>query len=151
MSKFETYAMRLWRIAIALLLFGVVALTISQVFARYVLNDSIVWAEEATRLLYVWMIMIAAIGSSHMRIGLIDDSERFKWFFSSISLIGALVALGLIGWGGWKLATLFSFDRYVTLDLSKSWYFAAAIVGAILWMIVMMWRYIARIRGVKIP
>ncbi|MEZ5592213.1 MAG: TRAP transporter small permease subunit [Gammaproteobacteria bacterium] len=29
----------------------------AQVFGRYVLDDSLVWSEELTRLLHVWMVM----------------------------------------------------------------------------------------------
>lgn len=132
--------MRLWRIAVGGLMLVVVLLTLSQVFARYVLNSSIIWAEEANRFLYVWVILLAAVGADHMRIGLIADQERFRKWLTPLALIAGILALGLVAWGGWTLRQTFVHDRYVTLGLSKGWYFLAAVVGGALWAIVLVWR-----------
>lgn len=140
MKRSETWAATLWRITAGGLLLAVVLITLAQVFARYVLNSSIVWSEELNRLLYVWAILVAAAGAEHMRIGLIADRPRL---FRPLAVVGAAAGLGalaLIAWGGFQLFNRFGLDRYTTLDLSKSWYFAAAIVGAGLWAVALVWR-----------
>ncbi|NIA72070.1 TRAP transporter small permease subunit [Pelagibius litoralis] len=119
---------------------AVVVLTVSQVFARYVLNSSIIWAEEANRLLYVWVILLAAVGADHMRIGLIADKPRLRPVLAQFGVIAGIAALGLVVWGGWTLNAVFSSDRYVTLGLSKSWYFSAALIAGVAWAIVLIWR-----------
>ncbi len=37
---------------------ALVAFTVASVFCRYVLNDSIVWSEELTRYLFVWIVFL---------------------------------------------------------------------------------------------
>ena len=55
-----------------------------QVFARYVLNDSPAWAEQAALLLMIWYVFIAAAAGIregfHIRIGVFADNlpARFK-------------------------------------------------------------------------
>ena len=140
MDRFQTLPTRLWRVATGGLMLAVTLITLAQVFSRYVLNSSLVWGEELTRLLYVWLLLLAAAGAQHMRIGLIADSPRFKKPFARFGAVCGALTLGLVIWGGWKLQAMFAFDRYTTLDLSKTWYFAAAIVGGALWSIAMLYR-----------
>lgn len=140
MDRIGTVATRLWRVVVGSLMLAVTAITLAQVFSRYVLNSSIVWSEELNRLLYVWLIMIAAAGADHMRIGLIADLPRYQFVLKRVAALGALAALGLLVWGGYKLQAMFAFDRYTTLDLSKTWYFAAAMAGGTLWAIAVLWR-----------
>ena len=39
----------------------IIVVQAAQVFCRYVLNDSLVWAEELSRYLFAWLIMIGAV------------------------------------------------------------------------------------------
>ena len=133
-------AVRVWRTVAGGLMLAVTLITLAQVFARYVLNDSIVWSEELNRLLYVWLILIGAVGADHMRIGLLADQPRLVRPLGVLAACAAIVALGLLAWGGWRLQTVFAFDRYTTLDLSKTWYFSAAVVAAVLWAGTDLWR-----------
>jgi len=148
MNRIETIVVRLWRITVGGLLLAVTALTVTQVVARYGFNSSLTWSEELNRLLYVWMILLAAAGADHMRIGLIADRPRFSVPFRWFGAIAAAAALVLLVWGGWRLQAMFAFDRYTTLDLSKSWYFAAAIAGGSLWLVASLF---AAARGKTVP
>ncbi|ORE91346.1 TRAP transporter small permease [Acuticoccus yangtzensis] len=136
----ETAATWLWRVAVAGLVAVITAITIAQVVARYGLNNSIVWAEELNRLLFVWLVVLGAAGADHMRIGLIADLPRFSRPLRVVAALGALGAIALLAWGAWKLSAMFAFDRYVTLDLSKWWYFAALMVGGAVWAVASVWR-----------
>ncbi|WP_299739919.1 TRAP transporter small permease subunit [uncultured Roseobacter sp.] len=140
MAGLVNLVVRLWRITVGGLMLAVVVLTVSQVFARYVLNSSIIWAEEANRLLYVWVILLAAIGADHMRIGLVADKPRLRPVLAQVGVIAGVAALGLVVWGGWTMNAVFGSDRYVTLGLSKAWYFWAAIAGGAAWAVVLLWR-----------
>ncbi|MBW4709744.1 TRAP transporter small permease subunit [Roseobacter sp. YSTF-M11] len=140
MTGLVTLVVRLWRIIVGGLMLAVVVLTVSQVFARYVLNSSIIWAEEANRLLYVWVILLAAAGADHMRIGLIADKPRLRPALARLGVIAGVAALGLVVWGGWTMHAVFGSDRYLTLGISKSWYFWAAILGGSFWAVVLVWR-----------
>ncbi|WP_162409154.1 TRAP transporter small permease [Acuticoccus sediminis] len=139
-QRIETAATWIWRVAVAGLLLSITAITIAQVVARYGLNNSIVWAEELNRLLFIWLIVLGAAGADHMRIGLIADLPGLSRPLRVVAALGALGAITLLAWGAWKLSAMFSFDRYVTLDLSKWWYFAALTVGGAVWAVAGVWR-----------
>lgn len=49
---------RLLDITAALLLLGVLAVTVAQVTARYLLGVPMPWGEELTRLLFVWLVVV---------------------------------------------------------------------------------------------
>lgn len=65
-----------WLASIGLLL--MTAIIVVQVFARYVLNDSPVWAEQAALLLMIWYVFIAAAAGVreefHIRIAVTAES-----------------------------------------------------------------------------
>ncbi len=65
-----------WFAGIGLLI--MTAIIALQVFARYVLNDSPAWAEQAALLLMIWYVFIAAAAGVregfHIRIGVFADS-----------------------------------------------------------------------------
>ena len=140
LDRVRTLAVCLWRIATGGLMLAVTAIALAQVFSRYILNASLIWAEELNRLLYVWLLLIAAAGTDHMRIGLIADKPAIARRLTLFGAICGALTLGFLMWGGWKLQAMFAFDRYVTLDLSKAWYFAAAILGGACWAAAMLWR-----------
>lgn len=125
--------------ASALLLLAVTCLGIWQVISRYVFNASLVWSEEAIRLLYVWLVLIAATTAPHMQITLFSDrltgraAQLLKAVQTLVMLALALALLLLLVQGAVALNGSFGSDRYVTLDLSKSWYWTGAIVGGLLW------------------
>lgn len=47
-------------IAVGLLVLGVVFCVVSNVFGRFVLNYSFVWAEELSRVLFIWLVLLGA-------------------------------------------------------------------------------------------
>lgn len=119
----------------ALLLLGVTLLGIAQVISRYVFNVSLVWSEEAIRLAYVWLVLIAASTAPHMKITLIEDRLHGTWALAlrALQTLVMLALLALLVWGALRLNASFGRDRYVTLGISKTWYWTGAIVGALLW------------------
>ncbi len=93
-----------WFAAIGLLI--MTAIIALQVFARYVLNDSPAWAEQAALLLMIWYVFIAAAAGVregfHIRIAVFADNLP-KPLRHPILLIAHLVvlvfgaAMGLFG------------------------------------------------------
>ncbi len=47
-------------IIVGLLVLGVVFCVVANVFGRFVLNYSYVWAEELSRLLFIWLVLLGA-------------------------------------------------------------------------------------------
>ena len=52
--------MALFRVVTGVLFVAIIVLTITQVFCRFVLDSPLVWSEELSRLLFVWMTMFGA-------------------------------------------------------------------------------------------
>lgn len=77
-----------------------------QVFARYVLNESPAWAEQAALLLMIWYVMLAAAAGVregfHIRIGLLENAlqPRGRRLIKTLSnTIVAVFGLAMIIWG----------------------------------------------------
>ncbi|ETA51170.1 TRAP transporter small permease [Ponticoccus alexandrii] len=133
--RIDSFLRRAINGASALLLAMVLCLGIAQVGSRYLLGSSIIWSEEAIRLIYIWMILVAAANADHMRITLLDTllGRRALVVLRALRTIVVLSMLALLVWGAWQLNTSFGRDRYVALGISKSWYWSAGIVGCLLW------------------
>lgn len=105
------------RVLIGAAIVGLVAITavISwQVFARYVLNNSPSWAEQAALLIMNWMVMAAAAAGVregfHIRIGAgADNAGRLAPAIRiAAHLVVAFVGAGFIVWGSDLVATTWS-------------------------------------------
>lgn len=119
----------------ALLLAAVVCLGVAQVAGRYLFASPIIWSEEAIRLLYVWMILIAAANADHMRITFIDSvaGPRVQFLLRAGRTLIVLALLAVLIQGAWRLNMSFGRDRYVALGIEKSWYWMAGVTGGLLW------------------
>lgn len=89
------------------LLFGaMVAVSLAQVFFRYVLNDSLTWSEELARYLFVWVSFLGAAIALHRKMHIAVDiltsivSERVRrimLWLTQIAVVGLLIVLILYG------------------------------------------------------
>lgn len=77
-----------------------------QVFARYVLDASPAWGEQAALLLMIWYVMLAAAAGVreqfHIRIAVFVETLPAGWQRSAIVLAHAVVAafgVALVFWG----------------------------------------------------
>lgn len=99
MTKFCNILRIIVKVLICILFVACVGVTFAGVFARYVLNNSIIWAEEFSRYTFNWVIMLAcalAVGSnSHMYIDVIYRiiPGRFHKIYQAI--VDALVLVFL--------------------------------------------------------
>ena len=124
----------------ALLLAAVTILGIAQVIARYVFNASLVWSEELIRLLYVWLVLVAATTAPHMRVGLVADAAT-GWLGAGLRVFRTLVVVALLVvliQGALTLNASLGSDRYVTLGITKSWYWSGTIVCGVLWIVTLL-------------
>lgn len=57
---------------VSIMLMLIVVITLLQVFYRYVMNDALVWSEELTKLVFIWMTYLGSVvaldRTRHMRI-----------------------------------------------------------------------------------
>jgi TRAP-type C4-dicarboxylate transport system permease small subunit len=129
--------MVLTALAVALLA-GYFALVLLQVFFRYVLNDSLFWAEELVRGAMLWGVMISiglvAAARAHIRIEVLElmlppAGRRFVVALTdALTVAFALVLL----WAGIEFVDRTWFQNSPLLDVPKSTVYMAIPVGAAL-------------------
>jgi C4-dicarboxylate transporter DctQ subunit len=122
--------------AAVVLLAAYFVMVLLQVVFRYVLNDSIFWAEEFVRASMVWGVMVAsalvAASRNHIRVEVLElmlppAGRRVVVFVANaLSLAFCLILL----WAGIELIDRTWFQRSPMLDIPKWWVYLAIPVGA---------------------
>lgn len=133
--------------AAAVLLVIVLALTCSQVVFRYVLGMSMPWTEELTRLLFVWLVLIAASRTSHMSIDLvaaaIPPGRVRRALEVGVTTVGILTLLVLIRYT-FGLLEIVAYDRFTALGISVEYLYWSVIVGGGFWIMMSLAELVAR-------
>ncbi len=150
------------------LMAGIVIIMGVQVFFRYVLNDSIIWAEEMSRYLLIWITFLF-LGIAYQRGELISLNlflqkvpRIVQLVLTILAFLAILGTLGVLTWYGFKFAevnsiqTLPAFDfiwSAITgtdeeLNFSSYWLYASVPVGAILLAIHLFLGVIVRVRRI---
>lgn len=129
---------------------AIVVIMIVQVFARYVLNASLIWAEELCRYILIWQTFLF-IGLAYQRgelvaVEIFTDmlSPFWRLVLKAIVTIPLLVFLGLMIVYGYSYASRFTHQTLPALDflwsslsgrdlgLSVRWVYISVAVGCLL-------------------
>lgn len=100
----------------------IVVVMIAQVWSRYVMGGSLIWAEELCRYLLMWqtflVLGLAYSKGEFVAIGFLPNllSERGKWLLKAISAIPIIGFLVLIAMFGADYASRFSNQTIPALD-----------------------------------
>lgn len=150
------------------MLAGIVIIMGVQVFFRYVLNDSIIWAEEMSRYLLIWITFLF-LGIAFQKGEMISLSIVLRLVPRPILLIltlfaygASLLMLSLLVWYGFQFAevnsiqTLPAFDFIwssiagagATLDVSSFWLYVSVPVGAAMLAVHILLHAIIRVRKI---
>lgn len=128
---------RLIDAAAAVLLIGMVSVSVIQVFLRYVLNSPLPWPEEMSRWAFLWLVMLGCVTvtrtGTHIRMSMfvhmLPKGARAYTDLMGIAL--SATTLALIGWLGFGLmgqTTAVSISGHI----SYRWLYLALPVGAVL-------------------
>ena len=137
MSRVFALLAQLPNVVAAVVLATITLLVVAQVIVRYVLGGSLAWSEELTRLLFVWMVLVAASRAQPMRIDqlVLALPKRLGIF---VYLIGEMLVTALTVYlmvGAWGMMDLTEFDRYIALGISVQFLYCALLVGGGLWLL----------------
>lgn len=120
------------------LLLVVTLISIVQVVLRYFFNYAILWGEEGSRFLFIWVVMLGTVlglsQGKHMIIEVIPNHLPKKvaaWIALPLQLL-ALVFLGVVAFKGIALLSLTQNDYYVTLPFPVMYAYLAVVAGAAL-------------------
>jgi TRAP-type C4-dicarboxylate transport system permease small subunit len=137
----------------ALLLLAVTVLVCAQVVVRYALGGSLVWSEELTRLLFVWMVLVAAVGAPRMQVDFVV--ERLPARLRALQrLLVELLVIGLtviLIQGAWGMMDLRQFDNYITLGISVRWLYLSLFLAGMAWLIRSVGIVVAQLRQLVNP
>jgi TRAP-type C4-dicarboxylate transport system permease small subunit len=128
-----------WAMYIAVAgLIGIVAVVVSSVFWRYVLNDSPIWSEQVALLLAITVAMFG--GSAGVRdeghigleslIGFLPEKQQF-WIGSLVGVITVVFGVAL-GWGALNMGIAVKPNAIPTLGISEFYRYLPCIVAGVL-------------------
>ena len=141
-------ASRLLDVAVGSFLLVVVAVTLAQIVFRYLLGSALIWSEEFTRLMHVWVVALAAVKAGHMRIEYFLDRMAERWRRAAELLNAALsvALLALLIRGAWSLVELTAHDTFTAMPVSVQYLHLAVVVAGGLWLLVVLGRAWRQIR-----
>lgn len=127
--------------ALFLCIAGFVVICFAQVICRVGLNNSIVWAEEACRYLFVWMVFLGAgIGLLHRRHitidivpNLIPKSAR-KYYNALIDLLILAFAAAIVYYG-WLFAARGMRQVSTAMQIPLGYVYSGVVIGGIIMII----------------
>jgi TRAP-type transport system small permease protein len=128
--------------ALVLVITGLMAaLVVTNVFCRYVLNASLIWAEELSQYLMVWMVFLGAgLGfrqGRHVAVEMLQDAlpGRTGWILRWIVLVITAVFLAALVVLGIRYAAFAAGQETPALQISAAVPYSAVPAGAALFLI----------------
>lgn len=125
---------------------GVVA---AQVFMRYGLNSSFDWADETSRLCFVWSIFIAiplGVGArAHIGLDLLSGRLPAAWnnVISRLLALAGAALLGLVAWESAVLATDQWDELMASVPASAAWFNVPLVVCGVHGALHLLWQALA--------
>jgi TRAP-type C4-dicarboxylate transport system permease small subunit len=143
-----------WFAGIGLLV--MTAIIAMQVFARYVLNDSPAWAEQAALLLMIWYVFIAAAAGVregfHIRIAIFADSLPAK-LRHVVNFLGHVVVVAFgaaMAYYGVELAQATWQHVIPTLGISRGYAYAPIAISGVMITAFAIEQLVAELRSTEV-
>ena len=142
---------------ISAVLFGVsTSLAIICVFFRYVLNNSIIWGEEAIRLMFIWMFMFGSVEcfrrEKHIKLDIFLEmaSKSVKRIWKIIIDILLIIFLCFVAYLGVQSCLTNIGQKTTALGISFGVAYMGIPIGAVLMIFFIVNNLISRIRNKEI-
>lgn len=123
---------------LAMLVAILVIFITGSVFARYVANIGIAWSDEASSLLFVWIVFVGfAVGLKHranVNVEIVVDRLSPRWRYGAailqdLIILGFAIAFALEAQVTMKFAFM---QRYPGMQISIAWLYGAVLVSGVL-------------------
>ena len=138
MTKLTQIVSNILEYVVGVLFIVITVTALAQVFSRYILRHSFVWAHELDIFLMIWAVWLsAAIGihrKAHLRITLVSErlsikSQRVLLVFIDLFTLLFFIIVGIKGVG--VIQSVEGMDL-ISMPIPRGFVFASAPVGAIL-------------------
>ena len=147
LARFVTGYIRTIRFLAGICMALIVAIMITQVFYRYVLGGSLIWAEELCRYLLIWQtFLVLGLAYSRGEFVTLDFlpsalPPRGRWILRAVTAVPIIAFLLLMAWYGYDFASRFDRQTIPALDfiwtsltgealgLSIRWVYVSVTVG----------------------
>ena len=141
--------------AVPLVIMGgaMVAVVLAGTFWRYVLNDPLLWTEEAARYLMIWVVLIGASITmrhrEHVRINVIVNlfPEKFRIVLRIITNLFVVYFLYILTVYGWEMAQRSQVQTSPALGISMFWPILAVPLTGIFCLIQLVLQMVIDISG----
>lgn len=153
MNAFERYFLAANRWALILLLAAMAVIIFTNVAMRYLLNESIEWAEEVARHMMIWLTFVGAGPvlryGGHIAVENMQDASSPRLAAAMRVVVATLlfVFFGFMVWYGWLYMQRTMFQLTAATQIPFAYIYAAMPVGGVLlivhWLLVVR-RYVAR-------
>lgn len=138
------------------ILFGViVCIMFLQIFSRYLLRNPLIWPEELSIMLMVWMVYIGASYTlkkkRHLSLDFVMEKipvKIAKWIYIGTDLVVVVFLVYTIR-GAWLLQPLMARNTTVALRIPTNYYTMAVIVGGILMALYLIYDLSIRLVGLS--
>lgn len=126
------------KLAVGAMFLAIVALTTLQVAARYLFAQPLIWSEEVSKLLLVWLVFLGAAAVTfdgrHLDVDVLFRAAPpwLRWGLRAVNLAAALFFLGAMGWYSIEVIEIESWASLGALGISAAWVRLPAAVGAAL-------------------
>ena len=148
LDSFTRAFSRTLEIAIVACLAIMCVLVFGNVVLRYGFDSGIVWSEEMSRLVFVWMIFLGAILAAKDKAHIVFDSllnampaplRKLCVAFTAAVILACCAAFIV---GGWQQTVINMDNEYPVLGISYAWLYGVAIVfgaGMALTVVLNLW------------
>ncbi|MEM7774673.1 MAG: TRAP transporter small permease [Pseudomonadota bacterium] len=137
LSRLNRVNLELCRVASILLCGAIVGIVAAGVFFRYVLNDSLSWAEELSKFCMLWLVFvgspIALRAGNHIAIEILPGAlpERMAAILRTMVMAIVITFLFILIWKSWGFAANGWNQTAIAIgDVSMFWIFVAIPVGS---------------------
>lgn len=111
MKRMINSLVMLYKVLLILLTVAMFIIVGTNVFSRYVLNNSLGWADELSRFIFIWLSFLGAVlayaDNEHIGLDFVIDrlkSHKLQMIFRLIGDLGILAVLVTLAYYGWYVA-----------------------------------------------
>jgi TRAP-type C4-dicarboxylate transport system permease small subunit len=150
---FWIFVLKIPEVLLAVLIAVLVIFLTASVIGRYVFDIGLSWSDEASRLLFIWVVFLGfAVGVRHRaHIGVDWAVDRLpktqRWIVEVIQDAAILFFSVLFTWQGWITVRYSFLQRLPGLDISIAWLYFAVLVAGVLMTIYALFNLWDTLRG----